>query len=344
MTSSSNAQTSDESTLISNLSTIVTICGGITGILFAIAWLLGRISSEFYLRSMNISPSQIDMSVYQTVRAGTFPTILVLVIPVLFNIYHRWMSIVFGQVIRLLNIKWKVALCLLLVLFANYIESLWPDGPEYAVFSLLTVPIIIMYPAFEIFRDVSERLIKRSGVDKIPLVQQKTEKKGNRWHFPSVSTIIQYVVIGFLVLWIVVSLEVIFQNRWGRLTVIENKLQVQLVTNEQLLPDVVSTTTTTGTDTAFVYDGLRLLFYNDKRYFLFRMVNANCTPEQIYIVKEDDLKAVRISPASQLAPDCKPQGSLSLQATPIVTTTPMPPTMQTTITAPTMTPPATPSP
>ena len=115
-------------------------------------------------------------------------------------------------------------------------------------------------------------------------------------------------------------------------TLTEEVPRVRLTLAGSLLSDVPNpTSVVVNNDTLFRYDGLYLLTYNDKRYFLFQSINSECKPEQVYVLQEEHIRNIEYIDIPPLKPDCVP-----------ATLTPVPPTP--TPTAVNTQPPATPTP
>jgi hypothetical protein len=75
----------------------------------------------------------------------------------------------------------------------------------------------------------------------------------------------------------------------------KNDTKVRITTVNAPLDGISSTgVITVGNDILFQYDGMYLLTYNDKRYYIIDGVDANCTPLKIYIVKDEDVRSVQL--------------------------------------------------
>jgi len=109
----------------------------------------------------------------------------------------------------------------------------------------------------------------------------------------------------------------------GRSYVTDTPTQIRIVAAEPLMldaPKIISTTI--SSDTTYKYEGLRLLTYNNERYFLFSTINAECKPEQVYVVKDEDVQSVQYISAPPLKPDCIPADEGGDQPSPMPTSSP----------------------
>lgn len=108
----------------------------------------------------------------------------------------------------------------------------------------------------------------------------------------------------------------------GRKIVTEEGLKLDLVSDTPLhlgSSKTVLTTTISDTESLFYYQDLRLLTFNNGRYFVFnRLDSATCQPESVYVVDEDQLVQVRIETAPALLPECTPLSTNTLSSVSVV--------------------------
>jgi hypothetical protein len=93
----------------------------------------------------------------------------------------------------------------------------------------------------------------------------------------------------------------------GRQDVLENSSRIEIAsTNPQDLGDPEVIFSKDGKTNLFVYKGLRLLTFNNGKYYLFKEIDQDtCKPIQVYVVNVDQYSQVNILPAESLASKCK---------------------------------------
>ena len=92
----------------------------------------------------------------------------------------------------------------------------------------------------------------------------------------------------------------------ARLFITEHTLQTKMVLNAPALVDVQPTVMYTGANSLYVYDGLYLLTYNDRRYFVFKDVSPECRPAQVFVVKEEQVLTMQYLSSAPLSVECTP--------------------------------------
>lgn len=70
-------------------------------------------------------------------------------------------------------------------------------------------------------------------------------------------------------------------------------VQVQFVADTPGLIDQPAVAIGASDQQSYRYQGLYFLTFNDGRYFVFDQLTAACTPSQVYIVREEDLKSAQ---------------------------------------------------
>jgi hypothetical protein len=126
-------------------------------------------------------------------------------------------------------------------------------------------------------------------------------------------------LIGGLLLYLVLfSLDLVnlVGQKIGRQTVLHGSNLVQIVSDSPLdLGKQATLLDNSGSNipAPFVYDGLRLLTYNNGKYYLFRDIDpATCKPKQVYIINDDHYIQANLLPAppsSLYCPLIAPQGT-----------------------------------
>lgn len=126
-----------------------------------------------------------------------------------------------------------------------------------------------------------------------------------------------FLGVAVFVVWLAsFSPLVYFADQWmrivgessGRARVLESALQVEILAANPLdLGDatVRPAISNTGASELYVYTDLKLLIYNNGKYYLFRDIDpATCKPLQVYIVDEKQIAQANLAPAVSLASQC----------------------------------------
>jgi hypothetical protein len=168
-------------------------------------------------------------------------------------------------------------------------------------------------PRFRQFVQWLRQVIKRW----FPNLQFPEKSQETRdWFAITKNTFFVFLVI--IVLIFTLSVAADFGKTNGRLAVLEKAPQVELVSQSiiplddtnivESLPDVNGT---------YVYTGLRLLTFNDGKYYLFKDIDPiTCKPIKVYIIEtSEDIRINLLSPAS-LSDQCQTKVNPTITITP----------------------------
>ena len=117
-------------------------------------------------------------------------------------------------------------------------------------------------------------------------------------------------VMGFTVYFVYLSLAFVSSlgRTAGRLEVLEYSKQIEIVSDrpQALGVSINSSPTIDNQNSAlFVYQGFRLLTYNDGKYYLFKSIDPiTCKPTKVYVVDSKQYIQVNIFPATSLSSQC----------------------------------------
>ncbi len=257
-----------------------------------------------------------NLSTYEYLEQGWPFTFLVLVIPLAENV----LSYIYGFVV-----VWVVTLKpKLQVLCVSVLVALVIFGSSYLLsrYTLLRWMFVIFFisPFITVYlAKTARRLVP--GRTSAP--RQNLFVNPMRLFFPSAPTVLVHLVTGLFLFVGVGYLAILWGENIGRKRVTETAMQIQLVSSEPLLLGSTAVITTeVGSDTLYSYSGLRLLIENNGRYFVYNRVGASCKPEQVFVIREDELKTVQLGSPSPLAANCTlPLATTPPPATPVHTPT-----------------------
>lgn len=122
-------------------------------------------------------------------------------------------------------------------------------------------------------------------------------------------------VLGLIACFVYLSLNFVYSSgsSAGRLEVLEYSRQVEIVSDKpQALGISINPSPDINNQNAafFVYQGFRLLTYNDGKYYLFKSIDpVTCKPGEVYVVDSKQTIQVNILPATSLASLCSKASS-----------------------------------
>jgi len=262
---------------------VIAILGGLIGVFVVLLWLAGRSFTAGYYEAMNIPYSHITLSVWEYAERG-------------------WTWLVGYSIVALFAIGSGLTLGYVVWVF---LESLvgW---------------------AKNLFETIYQRVVKTK--------QQVKKDENKRWltwiqriltevYEKLVKRILLAGYVLFVIIYICSVLLVILLGvqrvlallydqgiKEGNKDVTRNGTQVELISDKPLVLGTPSLISTTDNSTLYLYQGFRLLTYNDNRYYVFENVDSNtCRPESVYIVDRGQLVQVNLSSVPALMPNCVPQ-------------------------------------
>jgi hypothetical protein len=215
-----------------NIQGLITVLGGITGIIVAILWTAGRFYAAGYFGAMNIPAFQINFSVWEYAEVA-------------------WLKLIF-----------------------YFLNRIYPIVLLLAIVPLAT--LILAFLLQRIFRrlkliDAANKIVSRFG------------RLRSAISYIAVFTII--VIFSYVLLQAFVDINRSGQFE-GKEVVLSSSYAVQVYSKDYLPlgpPKVITNTTSTLME----YNGLRLLTFNNGKYYLFRDIDpVTCKPSQVFVVTD----------------------------------------------------------
>lgn len=215
-----------------NIQAVVTVLGGVTGIIVAVLWVAGRFYAAGYFGAMNIPSFQINFSVWEYAEVS-------------------WLKLIF-----------------------YFLKRIYP-----IVVLLAIVPLTALGLAY-ILQRTFPRLKLADAANKIAFGIGRLKS--------GISYAVAFTIIA---LFSYILLEALIDiNKTGQIegrgVVLSSSYAVQ-VYSEDYLPLGSPTVISNKTSTLMEYTGLRLLTFNNGKYYLFRVFDpATCKPSQVFVVTD----------------------------------------------------------
>lgn len=190
----------------------------------------------------------------------------------------------------------------------EYAEVAWFPLILYSLITVVVISLtawIIFLLANFVFSRLAHRLEKN--------IKRRPPKIPNGPRLPAATMfIVAYLAAcGLVLLFVVITsfgFIFLFGQDLGRHVVLESAKQIEVITNTpQVLgvPKIISSTVNSTTSTLYVYEGLRLLTYNEGKYYLFREIDpVTCRPKLVYVINEKQYVQVNILAPSSLSSGC----------------------------------------
>jgi hypothetical protein len=263
-----------------------TILGGAAIVFAALLWYLGRKYGHGYFESMNIPLFQLTFSIWEygevslsqvlTAFVGLVFFVGLMVVrsrgrPLLQDIFLRLPLALKGLVLL-------VGLGSLIIIFIKTGGSVTSFTVGYILLVVSTLSGFSCIPQFAAFRKFGNAPARPRGFER----------------FLSLTMTIYVALMLFLLLG-QGSYET--GRKAGTIVVTQRAVRVRLVLAGPLFADLEShhLVNNSAHEQLYIYENLRLLTYNDKRYFLFDELDGNCTPKRVFIIREEDTRTVEYS-------------------------------------------------
>lgn len=215
-----------------NIQGVITVLGGLTGIIVAVLWVAGRFYAAGYFGAMNIPAFQIDFSVWEYAEVS-------------------WLRLIF-----------------------YFLKRLSPIVIFLAIVPLTTIILVFilqrMFPRLKFVDAANKLMLRMDGVR-------------STLSYPLTLTII--VMFAYVLLQTFLDINQTGQSD-GKRVVFSGSYGAQ-VYSKDYLPIGIPKVTSNMTSSLMEYDGLRLLTFNNGKYYLFRDVDpVTCKPSRVYVVTD----------------------------------------------------------
>ena len=247
----------------------VAIWGGLVGLFVAILWIAGRFYASGYFEAMNIPRFQVSFSIWEYAEVSWRPLILYSTIILWIVGFSFWISVNLMVVLEIL---------------------IW----------LLSLPKFL------------NKITQWIGSKVKTVWKNISREKGNLLEkfFRSMLFILYFTWACILVISSLYFSEYILTmvrdkgGSDGKQVVWDAGTEVEFVAEKPLTlenPEIISTTVGGESSSLFVYEGYRLLTFNEGRYFVFDDIITNtCRPKKVYILDEEQFVQVNLSPSLPL--------------------------------------------
>jgi hypothetical protein len=257
-----------------NIKDVVAIGGGITAVVVALLWAIGRQYVKGYYATVNIPSFQDNLTLWDYGEKGwSFLLIGILVSSALvYAIYSlRGIAPKIGKSTFAFVLGYAIAL----VLF----------------FTALIIMLTIQTGFEKDSTEIARVLIALAAYSMAVLVAATLFLTTARNH-----QAIELSAAIFLTIAVFVAMLVIAYDRGansGRNYTPQQARKVRVILTAPLLVGAPATIGTSTEGNELVnYEDFYLMMYNDGRYFLFREIGPNCRPTQVYVVKEADVRSI----------------------------------------------------
>jgi len=247
---------------------VVTILGGVTGLIVAILWLGGRSYAAGYFSAMNIPSFQINFSIWEYAEAS-------------------WQRLIFYFLSKI-----------------------------YTPLVLVTTIFLIVFLSAVLLQRLFPKLKIVDAVKNIGWPTKDLRKSIK-------SALVFSLAIYFLYLLLVAFIDINQTGQAvGRDTVLTKSYAIEIYSKEILPLDPGQVASNTSSSLV-QYDGLRLLTYNNGKYYLFRDVDpVTCKPSQVFIINDSQGTYFVLGDISPIDAPCVATPSVSPNATQVPTSTP----------------------
>lgn len=248
---------------------IIPALTGTAGFFIAMMWIAGRMYASHYFAAMNIASYQVNFSIWEYAEVGWLPGLVYVLLATLAASLSG-LTILF--ILKLVQTSWS---------------TLKPGSPKKSKFL--------------------------SWMGKILSRVWQWLKQFFSQSFTAYLSVIflsAILVASFgYVIWTTLEFIGKFGEANGRSAILYNAPQLDLVSEYPLdlgPAKMLSVSSSNGVSSAFIYQGFRLLTYNNGKYYFFKEIDpVTCKPMQVYIVDEKQLLQVNQMPPASIASQCK---------------------------------------
>lgn len=250
--------------LLSVLKDLVGLFTAMTGIFVVLLYLAGRAYAVGYFSAMNIPSTQVSFTIWEYSEVAWFPIFF-------YSLF----------VIMVAALFWGV-MFVIMPLIGRF---------------LVWIGRFIIQP----FAWIGQFISRWVKFPQFPQLYINVSRSSKAMFF------IAYLAFtGLMVLYSVyLSLDYVkaYGYSQGRGIVLEgaNQIEVVSVSPEDLgIPTVITSTLAGQSSTLYVYKGFRLLTFNNSTYYLFRDIDDNCKPKQVYVIPANHYEQINIFPSESL--------------------------------------------
>lgn len=282
-----------------NIRDTVAIAGGITAIVVALLWAIGRQYVKGYFDAVNIPAFQSNLTLWDYGEKG-WPFLLMGILissALIYTVYAlRNLAPRIGKSTTSFAIGYAVALALFII----------------ALIVVLNTKVDFKQDSTEI----AHVLIALAAYSAAVLVAATLFLTTVRNHQAVELSAAIFLVIAVFVAVLVISYD--RGARSGRDYASQQALKVHVILTAPLLIGASATTESSADGNILVkYEDFYLLMIGDGRYFLFNEITPNCQPKQLYMVKEADVRSISFFDSDSPRLECT-------SSTPIFQPSPLP--------------------
>ena len=265
----------------------VLIFSGITGVVVALLWVLGRNYGRGYYNTIRIPLFQVSLSIWeygelgwQLLLVGAYIAAIILVVEIgsrlPINPLPRFVKIII----------WFVCSLSPLLFLRGDIHL---NSKIYIYISLLFVYTLT--------------LIRTVGED-----SEENAKQGIlQAHDHRFDRFLGWVLLIFLIVSFMLTTAYDVGTIDGRSFATGKSMKIRLILTKPLITDIPYNINNINTDSKiYIYDRLYLLLHNDKNYFVFQGLNQQCEPSHVYVIQDDQVQSVEYIDDKPLNPNCTP--------------------------------------
>lgn len=276
----------------------VTVLAGASAVIVVLVWFFGLGFSNGYFESMNIPLFQLSFTLWDYGGVSVVYLLLSCVYVLLFvgTLLLRRRGVLLLQdaytsspkVIRaLLNIS--VFVVLVVVFFGTFYESM---DPKYLCGLMIYGTLVVIASKGKSDEQLLKEMIYNGEV------RQYTFK-----------SLMQWASFAFVFVMLLLLLRLVIQDvgsAAGRRMVTERAPQVRLIVSRPVIASHDVVVTGSSGESLYTYENLRLLTYNNGKYFLYSTVGEDCKPEQVYIIREESIMSTEYMSSVPIKPNCIP--------------------------------------
>jgi hypothetical protein len=262
---------------ISLLKESIGVLGGITGLIIALLWISGRMYAAGYFGAMGIPSFQVNFSVWEYAEVS-------------------WLTVAFVGFLIVLVFSLSFALLTAIGLMI-----------EKAMLRLL----------IKIFAKIKKGMVNKSNQDDYFRKHFNQNPSVNR-ESKSVRELKLALRIGWYafeglyvlaVLFLILTVTNRFGEYVGQQVVLNSQFEVEVASATPLnlgTPEILNGNgSLSDYPFTFLYKDLRLLTYNDGKYYLFKDINPlNCKPKEVYIIHSDSMMQVTLHSITPIPINC----------------------------------------
>jgi hypothetical protein len=188
---------------------------------------------------------------------------------------------------------------------------------EYAEVSwFITISIVLIIFILACIVVIISELLRQYIINTIiPIIRKmlqkrrKTTKKKNK--LPELSfyanILVGLIAISQFIIIILISQTLLysFGEYNGKIRVMQSTMAVDITTTTPINIENLQIATNSNNEKFYSYKGMRLLIYNNGKYFLFQDIDpSTCKPKMVYIINEKDITLLNLYKADNVISVC----------------------------------------